>query len=179
MVCWKGSYSTKIADFSAWISTSMLFDRKSILKLADTKGSLMNSDAYVFPLWKKHLPNLMMQHLYQLLMEKNWTCEGRSLQTRHSLHLSLSLYTYIYIDKVLPSPSVGSSAGEAGAVTQLLWVAVQKSTIEVVIEPRKYSRNLKHSKWSQIHLSSSKHRLAVCTYTYKSLIYTYVHVRTI
>ena len=62
----------------------------------------MNSNAYVFPLWKKHLPNLMMQQCnifinYQPLMEKNWTCEGRSLQTRHSLHLSLDIYIYVYM----------------------------------------------------------------------------------
>lgn len=81
----------------------MLFDRKSILKLTDTKWFLMNSNAYVFPLWKKHLPNLMMQHLYQLLI-----IDGKKLNLWRKItanqafitSLSLSLYTcilYIYI----------------------------------------------------------------------------------
>lgn len=79
----------------------MLFDSKSILKLTDTKWFLMNSNAYVFPRWKKHLPNLMMQYLFQLLMATNWLVKEYhcklAILNRYYIYNYVYAYVYIYI----------------------------------------------------------------------------------
>ena len=73
----------------------MLFDSKSILKLTDTNWFLMNSNAYVFPLWKNKFDDATSLS----------TIDGKTTELVkedhykpgiHYISLSLSLYTYIY-----------------------------------------------------------------------------------